>query len=308
MPWKKSYTLCGETSQTGVVWPGGKKAALTVVVDYSVPCGPKGIDEKSIADAEAFWGPGIRGDHILAFLEKWNLPATFATPLTMARAFPEFIARVAESGHEIAAGSLAKEDVTDQSPEEEERRIVLTLDELEEICGTRPFGWFSLPRAGDDYPGGSITPHTQEALSRHGCRYFGNSMADDVPHYWVTDADNPRPMAALPYYYALDAQFFIFFPGFGRGSGLMQSKALRENWESEIQGALTYGRQAVLVMQPYLMQFNAALGVLERLGNFVRRRPDLWATTAGACADYWLATYPAEKYLRIEALRDPEWT
>lgn len=307
MPWKKEYTLCDETSQTGVAWPQGKKAALTLIVDYSVPCGPDGLDEKTIAAAETFWGPGIRGDGILAFLEKWGLPATFAVPLAMARAFPDQVAAAARSGHEIAAGSFAKEDVTSLSPEEEERRIAATLDGLETVAGRRPCGWFSLPRVGDDHPGGTVTPVTADLLRKHGCRYFGNSMADDIPHYWVTDADTPRPMLAMPYYYALDAQYFIFFPGFGKGNGLMQSRALRENWEGEIRGALRYGRQAVLVMQPYLMQFNPTIGLLEGLARTIRACPELWVTTCGACADHWLAAYPAERTLHIEALHAPEW-
>lgn len=36
MPWKKDFTLSDEMSPSGIVWPAGK-AAVSVVVDYSVP-------------------------------------------------------------------------------------------------------------------------------------------------------------------------------------------------------------------------------------------------------------------------------
>ena len=307
MPWKKDYTFCNETSPTDIAWPQGKKAALTLVVDFSVPCGPEGLTEAAIAAAESFWGPGIRGERLLEFLDTWQLPATFAVPLAMAEAFPEQVAAMAGRGHEVAAGSFAKENVSGLGAAEEERRITQTLDGLEKIAGKRPTGWFSLPRTSDDHPGGSVSEATVDLLQKHGCRYFGNSMADDIPHYWVTDCDAPRPMLALPYYYALDAQFFIFFPGFGKGNGLMQSKTLLENWEREIQGALRYNRQAVLVMQPYLMQFGPALWLLERLGETIRNCPGLWVTTSGACAEYWLETYPFSKTARVEKLHAPEW-
>ena len=53
MPWKKDFTLSDEMSPSGIVWPAGK-AAVSVVVDYSVPAGAEGIDEAAIAYAR--WG------------------------------------------------------------------------------------------------------------------------------------------------------------------------------------------------------------------------------------------------------------
>lgn len=50
MPWKKDFTLSDEMSPSGIVWPAGK-AAVSVVVDYSVPAGAEGIDEAAIAYA-----------------------------------------------------------------------------------------------------------------------------------------------------------------------------------------------------------------------------------------------------------------
>lgn len=42
MPWKKDFTLSDEMSPSGIVWPAGK-AAVSVVVDYSVPAGAEEI-------------------------------------------------------------------------------------------------------------------------------------------------------------------------------------------------------------------------------------------------------------------------
>ncbi|MFR4118683.1 MAG: hypothetical protein ACLT2T_07430 [Bilophila wadsworthia] len=72
---------------------------------------------------------------------------------------------------------------------------------------------------GDDYPGGSVSEATGELLLEAGCGYFGNSMADDIPHYWITDYDRRHTLLMLPYYYAMDTQFFMFFPGVGKGAG-----------------------------------------------------------------------------------------
>jgi len=125
-------------------------------------------------------------------------------------------------------------------------------------------------------------------------------MADDIPHYWITDYDRRHTLLMLPYYYAMDTQFFMFFPGVGKGSGLVQTRALWENWAAELEGVRAWGRQSTFVIQPYLMQFGAARAVLDRLMRAVTGAPDLWSATSGACAAYWKQAYPADRTLRFE--------
>ncbi|WP_279060138.1 polysaccharide deacetylase family protein [Bilophila wadsworthia] len=302
MPWKKDFTLSDEMSPSGIVWPAGK-AAVSVVVDYSVPAGAEGIDEAAIAYARTVWGNAVSGGWLIDYLNAYGVKATFAVPLAMARAFPESVRRAHADGHEIAAGSFAKEDVAGLSPDEERERIERTLSGLAELTGTRPEGWFTLPRTGDDYPGGSVSDATGELLLEAGCGYFGNSMADDIPHYWITDYDRRHTLLMLPYYYAMDTQFFMFFPGVGKGSGLVQTRALWENWAAELEGVRAWGRQSTFVIQPYLMQFGAARAVLDRLMRAVTGDPDRWSATSGACAAYWKQAYPADRTLRFEKAR-----
>ena len=130
-------------------------------------------------------------------------------------------------------------------------------------------------------------------------------MADDIPHYCVLDEEGPRTLLALPYYYAHDAQFFVFFPGIGRGSGLLRTRALWENWSAELEGAAAYGRQATLVMQPYLMQSGPARKVLADLAALLKEGL-YWTATASGCAAYWRDAYPAERTLHLEKAVWPE--
>ena len=125
-------------------------------------------------------------------------------------------------------------------------------------------------------------------------------MADDIPHYWITDYDRRRTLLMLPYYYAMDTQFFMFFPGVGKGSGLVQTRALWENWAAELEGVRAWGRQSTFVIQPYLMQFGAARAVLDRLMRAITGDPGLWCVTSGTCAAYWKQAYPAYRTLRFE--------
>ena len=299
MPWKQNYTLTDEVSPSGIVWPSGK-AAVSIVVDYGVPAGANGIDEAAITFAQTVWGRSVSGDWLIDCLNARGMKATFAVPLAMARAFPDSVRRAREAGHEIAAGSFAKEDVEHLSLDEERERIERTFSGLAELTGARPARWFSLPRTGDDYPGGSVSDATAELLLSCGCEYMGNSMADDIPHYWITDFEQRQTLLALPYYYVMDAQFFIFFPGIGKGSGLVQARTLWENWSAELEGVRRYGRQATFVIQPYLMEFGAARQVLDKLLETIAEDADLWLATSMECAAYWKRTYPPEQTLRFE--------
>ena len=67
MPWKKDFTLSDEMSPSGIVWPAGK-AAVSVVVDYSVPAGAEGIDEAAIAYARTVWGNAVSGGWLIDYL------------------------------------------------------------------------------------------------------------------------------------------------------------------------------------------------------------------------------------------------
>lgn len=62
------------------------------------------------------WGNAVSGDWLIDYLNTYGVKATFAVPLAMARAFPESVCRAHADGHEIAAGSFAKEDVAGFPP------------------------------------------------------------------------------------------------------------------------------------------------------------------------------------------------
>jgi hypothetical protein len=39
-----------------------------------------------------------------------------------------------------------------------------------------------------------------DLLIEAGYAYMGNGLADDIPHYWVTDFTSRRAILTLPYY------------------------------------------------------------------------------------------------------------
>ena len=87
--------------------------------------------------------------------------------------------------------------------------------------------------AGRPFAGGTISPTRSICCIEAGYLYLGNGLADDIPHYWVSDFASRRALLTLPYYYHFDDQFFLMFPR--KGTGLEHPDALLRNWRGEFE-------------------------------------------------------------------------
>ena len=164
--------------------------------------------------------------------------------------------------------------------------------------GRRPVGWYSLPRQRDPFAGGTISPNTIDLLIEAGYRYFGNGLADDIPHYWVADFASRRSILTLPYYYHFDDQFFSMFPS--QGTGLENSDMLLRNWRAELDAQYKRGRFFTMTLHPQHIGWCNRMGGLEEFLTYMTDLPDLWVATGEECALHWATTYPAETHLKLE--------
>jgi peptidoglycan/xylan/chitin deacetylase (PgdA/CDA1 family) len=300
MPWKDGYTTSDERSiaDAELRWPGGARCCVTVTVDLSPPCGAAGISAADLRTPEAHFGMHRGLDNLLRLLERHRLRATFATPAVIADIHAPRIRALADAGHEIAAHGYRREDVADLAREEEKARLDLTTRLIAEAAGTRPVGWFSLPRQGDKFAVGSVSGSTIDLLAEGGYRYFGNGLADDVPHWWVTDPAGPRAFLALPYYYHSDDQFFLMFPA--KGTGLEHADVLARNWRAEFEAQYRRGRQFAMVLHPYAIGFAHRVRLLDEFLALAAGYPAIWNATGRDCAAHWAETYPTATHLRLE--------
>jgi peptidoglycan/xylan/chitin deacetylase (PgdA/CDA1 family) len=301
MPWKDRYTISDEKSLADgdIRWPEGRRCAIHIVVDLSVASGPEGIVTRDIESPAAEFGVHEGLDLLLATLEKNGLKATFAVPAVTAQTYPAKIKALLERGHEVAAHGLRHEDVSLLHREEEKARIDRATQILTEVTGRKPVGWFSLPRQRDPFAGGTISSNTMDLLIEAGFSYMGNSLADDIPHYWVTDFASRRAILTLPYYYHFDDQFFCMFPV--AGTGLENPDMLFRNWRAELDAQYRRNRFFTMTLHPQHIGWCNRMAVLEEFLSYMTKLPDLWNPTGGECARYWLATYPASTHLKLEA-------
>jgi len=137
-----------------------------------------------------------------------------------------------------------------------------------------------------------------DLLIETGYAYMGNGLADDIPHYWVTDFASRRVILTLPYYYHFDDQFFLMFPR--KGTGLEHPDTLFRNWKAEFDAQYKRGRHFHMTLHPHHIGWCNRLQLLDDFLSYLRGFPALWNPTGAECAGYWLETYPASAYLRLE--------
>jgi peptidoglycan-N-acetylglucosamine deacetylase len=299
MPWKDGYTISDERSiaDGDVRWPTGKACSFTVVVSLDPQCGPDGLVASSLQTPEAYYGMHRGLESLRGVLGKHGIHATFAASAALATSYPTTLRSLAVDGHEIAAHGLLREDVSKLDPATEREHLHRTTACIGEVVGQRPLGWYSLPRQSDRFAVGMISPVTMSLLVEDGYTYMGNSLADDVPHYWVYDANGPKSILAMPYYYHFDDQFFLLFPT--AGSGLEHADSLARNWRAEMDAQHGRGRSFSMVLHPYAIGWGHRLKLLDAFLTHVGALPGVWTATALHCAQHWLAQYPTESTLRI---------
>ncbi len=300
MPWKQNYTISDETSlaDSALRWPGGRQCCVSITVDLSQASGPAGITSADLKVSWAYFGLHEGLDLLLATLKQYGLRATFAVPAAIAAIMPERIRAIQAAGHEIAAEGLKHEDTSGMSRAEEKARMDRAVAVLTEVTGKRPEGWYCLPRQRDDFAVGTIGPNTVDLLREAGFSYLGNGLADDIPHYWVTDFDQRQSLLTMPYYYHYDDQWFCMFPL--EGTGLEHPDMMFRNWAAEFRAQYRRGRQFHMTLHPQHVGWCSRLAMLEQFCQLMQEHPGLWNPTNAELAAHWRAHYPAETHLHLK--------
>jgi peptidoglycan/xylan/chitin deacetylase (PgdA/CDA1 family) len=302
MPWKDGYTTSDEKSLADheVKWPDSNQCACVFVVDLSLANGPQGITAADLGSAAAQFGMQVGISSILDIFQRFNMTATFAVPAVMADIYPDMIQRIVDHEHEIAALGFKHEDVSQLDKEEERERLAAATDILSQVSGQRPAGFYTLPRQRDPFAVGAISSNTMSLLIDAGYIYMGNGLADDIPYYWVTDADTSRCILTLPYSYHFNDQYFLMYPPPGLGSGLENPKPFLTNCKLEFDAQYKRGRYFSMTLHPYIIAFGHRMRILETVLSHIRDLPAVWNPTAAQCAAYWQAQYPASSTLHLE--------
>jgi len=141
-------------------------------------------DRASVTPAELSrgeYGARVGVPRILRLLAEYALPATFFVPGHTADSFPQVVAQILESGHEVAHHGYGHEDPSAQSADEERRSLERGISVLSRFLGHAPLGYRS--------PSWDYSECTLSLLDEFGFLYDSSLFADDFQPYHPRQGD-----------------------------------------------------------------------------------------------------------------------
>jgi allantoinase len=181
------------------LWPNGKRVAVATTImfetympgvapKYSVqttPLKPGTVDHAGIAWSSFGGRTGIW--RILATLNRLGVPATFFANSRCVEEYPEAMAEIHRSGHDVGGHAYTQDGLLTYMTVEEQREVIRkSLDQLESVAGKRPTGWLS--------PVLAFTPETAGLLAEAGLKWQADVTYTDLPFMQQTEHG---PIASL---------------------------------------------------------------------------------------------------------------
>ena len=172
--------------QPPFAWPDGKRVAISVMVlletwsegkapAYSIQTTalkPGAVDYSGATWSQ--YGGRVGVWRVIRALDHFRIRGTFFASAKSAELYPEAIAQMVKSGHDIAGHGITQDQLLVYlTPEEQLRAIRESLDTIERASGKRPEGWAS--------PVLAWTPDTIGFLAREGVQWYGDTNYVDLP-------------------------------------------------------------------------------------------------------------------------------
>jgi len=258
-------------------WPNGKRIAVTMTAmletwsdgkapPYGVqatPLRPGTVDHGGIAWGS--YGGKVGVWRIIELMRRNGMRGTFCVNARCAELFPEAVAQIVKSGHDVAGHGYVQDQLLAYlSPEEERATIARCLDLLEKVADARPRGWLS--------PVMAFTEHTRGFLAEAGLLWHGDARDSDLPSVVETPAG---PIVHIP------------------ASDFTDNRVLRAGpmdlWDVYRQTFdYLYWREppALLVMSVHCHFGGRPLisAIIEKILKYMAQYPDVWFASYGEIA------------------------
>ena len=273
-------------------WPDGKRIAVYInaqVEIWSEGKAPSYSVQTTAAKKDQIDFGGISWSQygckvgiwrILKVLNDFGIKATFAANGKCAELYPEAIAEVARSGHDLAGhGIWQNESLVEMTVEQQRSNIRQSLDMLEKVSGKRPEGWKSTATA--------WTPEGIEILAQEGLLWFSDMKDTDLPRRIYTEHG---PIISLPPSEFTDNRTLKGSP---RDYHDVYKDTFDYLYHHEPGSMLNLSVHCHSGGRPMIM------AMIQKLYEYYRTFPDVWFTTHGEVARYVAAreedeiTYPS---------------
>ena len=252
-------------------WPNGMKVAvgLSFDVDNATAALSTGnLDYEILSRGEYGSVDGL--PRLLRILDRQQVPASFFIPAASAVLHPVVISNIqgAKPAHEIGVHGWIHERLPLLNDEKEEQRMLdLSIDTLTKMTGKRPVGY----RA----PSWKFSKWTMGQVKAAGFLYDSSLMASDDAYELLLDG-KPTGVVELPIERILDDA-----PYFGSNADGSNPSVgdVYEVFQSEFDVAYEEGGLYLLTMHPHMMGHRSRAAMLERLIEYIKKKPGVWFAT-----------------------------
>jgi peptidoglycan/xylan/chitin deacetylase (PgdA/CDA1 family) len=274
-----------------IVWPGGKRLALNLVLNYEEGSERSPLDgdveheplneatypvapgERDLTQESTYeYGSRVGVWRILDLLDAYSVVATiFACGVALERNRPAAAAMV-ERGHDFVGHGHRWISHFGLDEQAERTQIVAARESIERVTGFRISGWFT--RAPQ-------TVNTRKILAQEGFLFDSGALNDDIPYFQSVLG---RPFLIVPY--SIDLNDVRFWKGSmftGRDFAQYASDAFdvlyRESQKTP--RMMTVGLHARIIGRP------GRISGLEQFLEHVMRHEDVWICRRTDLAEYW---------------------
>tara|TARA_R110002020_G_scaffold226974_2_gene437568 strand:+ start:101649 stop:102548 length:900 start_codon:yes stop_codon:yes gene_type:complete len=207
-------------------WPGGKKLALSIVVNVEEGAErridegdkrPEPVDELGAVPGKPVrvhgnetnyqYGINQGAPRVLRILDKAGVPATWTVCGQALEKAPWLGKAITARGDEPCNHGYKWNFTTFMSPEEERAFIKRGTDAIEATTGRRPSGWLSRYLHSDI---------TRRIVIEQGYSYHMDDYSDDFPYWALTEMEDGsrKPIVVLPYAIDTNDMKFWLAPAF----------------------------------------------------------------------------------------------
>jgi peptidoglycan-N-acetylglucosamine deacetylase len=252
-------------------WPNGAKIAVGLSFDVdnaTATLSTGNLDYEILSRGEYGAVDGL--PRLLKILDRQQVPASFFIPAASAVLHPIVIKDIqnAKQHHEIGVHGWIHERLPLLNDEKEEQRMLnLSIETLTKMTGKKPIGY----RA----PSWKYSKWTMGQVKAAGFLYDSSLMASDDAYELLLDG-KPTGVIELPIERILDDS--PYFGGNADGSNPSVGDVY-EVFQSEFDVAYEEGGLYLLTMHPHMMGHRSRAAMLERLIQYIKKKPGVWFAT-----------------------------
>ena len=252
-------------------WPNGARIAVGFSFDVdnaTATLSTGNLDYEILSRGEYGAVDGL--PRILKILDRQQVPASFFIPAVSAILHPQVIKDIqgAKLQHEIGVHGWIHERLPLLNNEQEEQRLLnQSIETLTKMTGKRPIGY----RA----PSWKHSSWTMGQVKAAGFLYDSSLMASDDAYELLLDG-KPTGIVELPIERILDDS-----PYFGSNADGSNPSVgdVYEVFQSEFDVAYEEGGLYLLTMHPHMTGHRSRAAMLERLIQYMKKKPGVWFAT-----------------------------